>query len=138
MNVNSNIRKRNKQAISDRYKKVDTSVNGDAERLVEEHKEIEKRLYPLRIDQRTVIYVTKDKCNAQYAESFRQRRGIVPDNKSTVVKPRVKVDAEEVRTLVQSGMYLKDIAKRLGVSKTTIDNYILRYDLREKKDGEND
>lgn len=59
MNVNSNIRKRNKQAISDRYKKVDTTVNGDAERLVEEHKEIEKRLYPLRIDHRTVIYVTK-------------------------------------------------------------------------------
>lgn len=38
MNVNSNIRKRNKQAISDRYKKVDTTANGDAERLVEEHK----------------------------------------------------------------------------------------------------
>lgn len=31
INVNSNIRKRNKQAISDRYKKVDTTVNGDAE-----------------------------------------------------------------------------------------------------------
>ena len=43
MNVNSNIRKRNKQTISDRYKKVDTTVNGDAERLVEEHREIEKR-----------------------------------------------------------------------------------------------
>lgn len=138
MNVNSNIRKRNKQTISDRYKKVDTTVNGDAERLVEEHREVEKRLYPLRIDQRTVIYVTKDKCNEKYAESFRQRRGIVPENKSTVVKPRVKVDVEEVRTLVQSGMYLKDIAKRLGVSKTTIENYILMYDLRKKKDGEND
>ena len=138
MNVNSNIRKRNKKAISDRYKKIDTTVNGDAERLVKEHREVEKRLYPLRIDQRTVIYVTKNKCNAQYAESFRQRRGIVPDNKSTVVKPRVKVNVEEVRTLVQSGMYLKDIAKRLGVSKTTIDNYIRMYDLRKKKDGEND
>lgn len=138
MNVNSNIRKRNKKAISDRYKKIDTTVNGDAERLVEEHREIEKRLYPLRIDQRTVIYVTKNKCNAQYAESFRQRRGIVPDNKSTVVKSRVKVNVEEARTLVQSGIYLKDIAKRLGVSKTTIENYILMYDLRKKKDGEND
>lgn len=99
---------------------------------------MEKALYPLRIDQRTVIYVTKDKCNAKYAESFCQRRGVVPDNKSTVVKPRVKVNVEEVRTLVQSGMYLKDIAKRLGVSKTTIDNYILRYNLRKKKDGRKD
>lgn len=138
MNVNSNIRKRNKKAISDRYKKIDTTVNGDAERLVEEHREVEKRLYPLRIDQRTVIYVTKDKCNAKYAESFRQRRGIVPANKSPVVKSRVKVNVEEARTLVQSGIYLKDIAKRLGVSKTTIENYILMYDLRKKKDGEND
>lgn len=124
--------------LPEQYKKIDTTVNGDAEHLAEMHKGIEKKLYPLRIDLRTVIYVTKDRCNAKYAESFRQRRGIVPDNKSTVVKPRVKVNVEEVRTLVQSGIYLKDIAKRLGVSKTTIENYILMYDLRKKKDGEND
>lgn len=98
----------------------------------------ERKLYPLRIDHRTVIYVTKDKCTPEYAESFRQCRGVAPDNKSTVVKSRVKVNVEEVRTLVQSGMYLKDIAKRLGVSKTTIDNYIQRYNLREKKDGRKD
>lgn len=90
--------------------------------------------YPLRIDHRTVIYVTKDKCNAEYAESFRKRRGVAPDNKSTVVKSRVKVDVEEVRTLVQSGMYLKDIAKKLGVSKTTIDKYIQKYNLRKKNE----
>lgn len=124
--------------IDDKYKKIDTTVNGDAERLAEMHRETENGKYPLRIDHRTVIYVTKDKCNAKYAESFRQRRGIVPANKSPVVKSRVKVNVEEVRTLVQSGIYLKDIAKRLGVSKTTIENYILMYDLRKKKDGEND
>lgn len=124
--------------IDDKYKKIDTTVNVDAERLAEMHRETEKGKYPLRIDHRTVIYVTKDKCNAKYAESFRQRRGIVPANKSPVVKSRVKVNVEEVRTLVQSGIYLKDIAKRLGVSKTTIENYILMYDLRKKKDGEND
>lgn len=78
MNVNSNIRKRNKQVISDRYKKVDTTVNADAERLVEEHREIEKRLYPLRIDQRTVIYVTKDKCTKEYAQKRRRQFGIDP------------------------------------------------------------
>ena len=45
--------------IDDRYKKIDTTVNGDAERLAEMHRETEKGKYPLRIDHRTVIYVTK-------------------------------------------------------------------------------
>lgn len=124
--------------LPEEHKKVDTSINGNAERLIEAQRIAEKRLYPLRIDHRTVIYVPKEKCTPEYAESFRQRRGVVPDNKSTVVKPRVKVNVEEVKALVQSGMYLKDIAKRLGVSKTTIDNYIQRYNLREKKDGRKD
>lgn len=123
--------KKLRQPLPEERKKIDTSINGDAERLVEKQRIVEKQLYPLRIDHRTVIYVTKDKCTPEYAESFRQRRGVAPDNKSTVVKPRVKVNVEEVRTLVQSGMYLKDIAKKLGVSKTTIDNYIQRYNLRE-------
>nr|DAV63618.1 MAG TPA: Protein of unknown function (DUF3489) [Caudoviricetes sp.] len=30
-------------------------------------------------------------------------------------------------------MRLKDIAKKLGVSRTTIDNYIKKYDLRNGK-----
>jgi DNA-binding LacI/PurR family transcriptional regulator len=30
-------------------------------------------------------------------------------------------------------MRLKDIAKKLGVSKTTVDNYIKKYDLRNGK-----
>lgn len=46
---------------------------------------------------------------------------------------RVTVDVEEVRELVVSGMRLKDIAKKLGVSKTTVDNYIKKYDLRNGK-----
>lgn len=30
--------------IDDKYKKIDTTVNGDAERLAEQHKEVERRL----------------------------------------------------------------------------------------------
>lgn len=36
--------------IDSKYKKIDTKVNGDAERLAEMHREVEKKLYPLRID----------------------------------------------------------------------------------------
>lgn len=117
-------------------KKVDTSVNGDAERLVEEHREVEKRLYPLRIDHRTVIYVTKDKCTKGYAEKIRRRFGAVPKAERKGGNARVAVNIEEVRTLVQNGMHLKDIARQLLVSKTTVDKYIKKYDLRngdEKK-----
>lgn len=76
MNVNSNIRKRNKQAIPDRYKKVDTTVNGDAESLVEQHKEVERRLHPLRIDRSTVIYVPAEKCNEGYRRKWMKKAGM--------------------------------------------------------------
>nr|DAE23393.1 MAG TPA: Protein of unknown function (DUF1670) [Myoviridae sp. ctcPl3] len=132
MNVNSNIRKRDKQAISDKYQKVDTTINGDAKSLAEEHREIEKRLYPLRIDHRTVIYVTKDKCTPEYAEKRRKQFGMEPITERKGGNNRASVDVDELRTLVQSGLYLKDIARRLGVSKTTVDNYIKKYELRNK------
>ena len=132
MNVKSNIRKRNKQTISDRYKKVDTTVNGDAERLVEEHRKVEKRLYPLRIDHRTAIYVTKDKLTPEYLEMKRKQFNPVVIKERKGGNPRATLNVEEVRTLVRSGMYLKDIAMRLGVSKTTIDNYIRKYNLRNE------
>lgn len=57
--------------IRDKNKKVDTTVNGDAENLVEQHRETEKRLYPLRLNKTTVIYVTKDKRNEAYAVKAR-------------------------------------------------------------------
>lgn len=30
--------------------------------------------YPLRIDRHTIIYVTADKCNEEYAQLWRERR----------------------------------------------------------------
>lgn len=58
--------------LPEQCKKVDTSVNGDAEHLAEKHKDVEKKLYPLRIDKRTIIYVTKDKLTLEYAEKKRK------------------------------------------------------------------
>ena len=125
MKANTNAGNRSKQAIPDNRKKIDTSVNGDAERLMEEQKIFERDKYPLRIDHRTVIYVSKENCTPEYAEMKRLKMNAVPPvSEQKEGKTRVRVDVEEVRTLVKSGMYLKDIAKRLGVSKTTIDKYI--------------
>lgn len=35
--------------IPDKYKKIDTTVNGNAESLAEQHKEVERQLFPLRL-----------------------------------------------------------------------------------------
>lgn len=45
--------------LPEQYKKVDTTVNGDAENLIEERKQFEKNLVPLRLSNTTVIYVTR-------------------------------------------------------------------------------
>lgn len=121
-----------RQPLPEERKKIDTSINGDAERLVEEQRIVEKHLYPLRIDHRTVIYVPKEKCTPEYAEMKRRKMNPVPEPAlQKGGNAHVKVDVEEVRSLVQSGMYLKDIAKKLGVSKTTVDKYVQKYGLRK-------
>ena len=94
--------------------------------------EANTRVFPLRLDSRTVIYVTKDKLTPEYAEKKRKQFGVVRPVERKGGNIRVHVNVEDVRILVQSGMYLKDIAKRLGVSKTTIDNYIRKYNLRNE------
>ena len=62
--------------IDDKYKKIDTTVNGDAESLVEQHKEVERRLHPLRIDRSTVIYVPAEKCNEGYLRKWMKKAGM--------------------------------------------------------------
>lgn len=62
--------------IDDKYKKIDTTVNGDAELLAEMHKEVERRLHPLRIDRSTVIYVPSEKCNEGYRRKLMKKAGM--------------------------------------------------------------
>lgn len=62
--------------IDYKYKKIDTTVNGDAERLAEMHKEVERRLHPLRIDRSTVIYVPAEKCNEGYRRKWMKKAGM--------------------------------------------------------------
>lgn len=56
--------------------KADLSENGSRiQKNIDAQKKKEKKLFPLRIDERTVIYVTKAKCTQKYAESYRKRIG---------------------------------------------------------------
>lgn len=54
--------------------KADTSENGSRMHInMEAQEKREKNLFPLRIDERTVIYVPKSKRNSDYAESYRKK-----------------------------------------------------------------
>ena len=128
------IRDKNNK-LPDDCKKVDTSVNGDAETLVEEHKEVEKGLHPLRIDKRTVILVTKDKLTPEYADMMRNKmhcKGSDSMDKNRCGS-RIMLNVEELRRMVDAGMKIKEMACEMGVSRTSISNYINNYKLRDGK-----
>lgn len=118
--------------IDDKYKKIDTTVNGDAERLAELHRETEKGKYPLRIDHRTVIYVTKDKCTPEYAAKKRKKLGLAP---SVEVKGHASkmVNIEKLRRMVEKGINSNEIAYEMSMAASTIRTYIRKYGLRNKE-----
>lgn len=63
--------KKRHQALPEDKKKADTTKNSEnLDEVIERHMKRNKRLYPLRINKTTVIYVTKDKCNQEYRQKF--------------------------------------------------------------------
>lgn len=117
--------------IPDKYKKIDTTVNGDAEILVEQHKQAEKQLFPLRLNKTTVIYVTKDKQNEAYAERARKRMGI----KSEPNKPLIDPLSEEniTRMYKEENMPPRKMAEMLDVSVRTVYLKLAKYGLTKVK-----
>lgn len=74
--ADSELKKRH-QVLPEERKKADTSKNSDKlEEVIQKHKQSENRLYPLRINKTTVIFVTKDKQNEGYAKIYRERHGM--------------------------------------------------------------
>ena len=60
------------------YRKVDLTVNGNkTSQAVAAQKKREEKLFPLRLNSKTVIYVTRDKQNSYYAEKARKKMGIL-------------------------------------------------------------
>ena len=56
-------------------RKADTTKNGnDLSGYIERQRKYEERLCPLRINQTTVIYVTKAKCTKEYAEKYKREK----------------------------------------------------------------
>ena len=125
--------------IPDKYKKIDTTVNGNAESLAEQHKEVERRLFPLRLNKTTVIYVTKDKQNEAYAAKARKRMGIT-EPKKPFVDPLseeniTKLYKEENITKLykEENMPPRRMAEMLNVSVRTIYLRLAKYGLTKVK-----
>lgn len=56
-------------------RKSDNNKNGkNVDDCISRQIERERNLYPLRINKTTVIYVTKNKCTAEYAEKYRKEK----------------------------------------------------------------
>lgn len=56
--------------------KINNSKNNDdLDDVIAKQLELDKRTrrYPLRINKQTTIFVSKEKCNEQYAEEYRKR-----------------------------------------------------------------
>jgi len=116
--------------IPDKYKKIDTTVNGDVESLAEQHKEVERRLFPLRLNKTTAIYVTKDKQNEAYAAKSRKRMGIAEPK-----KPFVDPLSEENITKLYKEEKIppRRMAEMLNVSVRTIYLRLAKYGLTKVK-----
>jgi len=116
--------------IPDKYKKIDTTVNGDVESLAEQHKEVERRLFSLRLNKTTVIYVTKDKQNEAYAAKARKRMGIAEPK-----KPFVDPLSEENITKLYKEEKIppRRMAEMLNVSIRTIYLRLAKYGLTKVK-----
>ena len=106
--------------IPDKYKKIDTTVNGD----------VERRLFPLRLNKTTVIYVTKDKQNEAYAAKARKRMGITEPK-----KPFVDPLSEENITKLYKEEKIppRRMAEMLNVSVRTIYLRLAKYGLTKVK-----
>lgn len=122
--------KRRKQALPKDKLKVDTTVNGDAEHLIEERKQLEKNLVPLRLSNTTVIYVTRDKQNEAYAAVARKRMGIAEPRK-VFVDP---LSQENITKMYkEDGIAPRRMAGILNVSVRTVYLRLAKYGLTKVK-----
>lgn len=116
--------------IPDKYKKIDTTVNGNAESLIEERRQLEKNLVPLRLSNTTVIYVTRDKQNEAYAAVARKRMGIAEPRK-VFVDP---LSQENITKMYkEDGIVPRRMAEILNVSVRTVYLRLAKYGLTKVK-----
>lgn len=123
--------KNKRQVMPDKYNKIDSSKNTDGlDEAISRYMSKAKRLYPLRINKNTVIFVTKSKCNEKYRQSYIDRIERKEKPKMNTSEPKIFIDKNELAKLIKQGLTLKSIALEFNVSHSTIGKKIKEYGLR--------
>lgn len=99
--------------------------NRDLDELIQEVMERDAKRIPLRINRQTVVLVAEPNFNEEYrrkkakqlGETMVEKRGIAQLNKQ-----RIDVEMDRLIQLHKAGFPATEIAKKLGVSKTTVYN----------------
>lgn len=65
--------KKRKPQQTERKADVTCNASDNLDELIQAQLRKEKRLYPLKINSTTWIYVPKKKCNEKYAEAYRKK-----------------------------------------------------------------
>ena len=113
------LNERKKDNPDKRHKPDITNNSDDLDKAINKCLGKEKRKYPLRINNTTVIYVTKDKCNEEYKHKYLD----------IMNGARINIPKEEIQTAIADGMPQAKMAKMLGVSVTTLRNKMKEYGL---------
>ena len=109
-------------------RKEDCTENGSrVQEKVKAQRKREKNLYPLRINQKTIIFVTKEKCNENYRIEYLKRIGSFEEKKTTFISEARKSYMSKILTYdkldATKHLTLKEAANQLGVSPDTVGRY---------------
>jgi hypothetical protein len=100
--------------------------------------------YPLRIDNRTTIYVTKERCNEKYRQKYLKLSGLnayqqrqqKPVQKSTYEQQNEAVQASILRKLYHDdNLSCAQIGERLGMTKANVYSRLIKYGIAIKRQG---
>lgn len=108
-------------------KKVDTTINGNAINHIKTQREKEKALFPLKINDKITILVTKEKCNDEYRLEWLSRNNI----EKPVQKKPLAIEEEKLRELLlEKGMTVNEVADELNFSAATVYKYAKLYNIK--------
>lgn len=118
------------KTASKENKKIDTSRNSDdldVTAVTKAQRKKERKLVPLHIDARTVIYVTPEHNNEEYRIQWMRKYGYDLKGEKKVVKPnpiggrdKMCFDKEKAKSMLLEAFSVKEISNEVNVSTTIL------------------
>ena len=108
--------------------KADTSQNIEGvEKIIEEHRKLEKTLFPMRINAQTVIYVTAERNNEEYRRKWMKKNGYKNHGEKKIEKieslggrDKMCFDKEKAKSMLLEAFSVKEISNEVNVSTTIL------------------